>query len=201
MNTGILATTIRRHPFSFFGLAVLWCLAAVWSARADTNLLTNPGFETGNFSGWSAAGPFLGLQAGHTGSFSAYCGSGYNDNGTVGDLFSQTVTTTPGLNYEVSLWVIGNGGAGPDEVYVLWDGSRILSLANQTYGAWTQLEVTVMATSASSTVGFGFRNQPANYDFDDAVVTPNVIVQTPEPSTVTIGALGLAGFVAYRRRR
>jgi hypothetical protein len=181
------------RPFAIS--SALLVLASAQSVRAD-NLLTNPGFETGNFNGWSAVGPFLGLQSGHTGSFSAYCGAGYNDNGTVGDLFSQTIPTTPGLNYDVSLWVLGSGGSGPAEAYVLWDGGKVLDLNNPSFNSWTQLEVTVTATAETTTVGFGFRNQPAAYLLDDASVS-----QTPEPSALALAGMALAGFVIYRHRK
>jgi hypothetical protein len=187
--TGIFKSnrTVRLVAVALIGFA--------GSARADDNLLTNPGFETGSFSGWNVVGPFLGIQGGHNSTYSAYCGAGPGDNGTTGDLFSQTIPTTVGLNYDVSLWVVGTSG-GNGNNYILWDGARVLDEVNQNFGDWTQIEVRVEATSASSTVGFGFVSNNS-YNFDDA----SVALATPEPSTLAIGGLAVAGLAFWRRKK
>jgi hypothetical protein len=172
-------------------------LAASPRVSAD-NLLANPGFETGNFTGWSTTGPFMQVQGGgRTDNFRVYCGSGMNDNGTVGDLFSQSVITTPGMSYDISIWVDGMAG-GPTEAYIEWDSVKVLDLSSTDFAGWTQLQVTVTASSGSSTVGFGSRHDPGAYRFDDASVTLSVV---PEPSTFALGALGLAGLWILRRKR
>ena len=158
--------------------------------------LINPGFETGNFSGWTVTGPFLGVPGGgHTGSFCAYCGSGMNDNGTVGDLLSQTITTVPGANYDISIWVAGSANGGAAETYIDWNGAKVLDLSDATFSGWTQLEATALATGTQSTVGFGSRNDPSAYYFDDA----SVVAAVPEPSAMVLTGLGLAGLWAFRR--
>jgi PEP-CTERM motif len=173
----------------------LLILTIAQPASAD-NLLANPGFETGDYSGWTVTGPFLAVQGvGHTGSFSSYCGAGLNDNGTTGDLLSQTFATTQGLNYDVSIWVIGNGG-GASEAYISWDNVKVLDLYNMDFPSWTQLEITITADATTSTVGFGSRNDPSAFNFDDASVT-----LTPEPSVLALAGVALAGFVVFRRRK
>jgi hypothetical protein len=170
-------------------------LAFTAPALADDNLLTNPGFETGNFSGWNAVGPFRGINGGHLSNFSAYCGAGFGDNGTTGDLFSQTIPTTPGLNYDVSLWVIGTSGGNGDN-YIIWDGTRVLDQPNQDYSDWTQITVRVPATATSTTVSYGFYSGNA-YLFDDA----SVALATPEPSTLALGGLATAALALWRRKK
>lgn len=197
-------TTFQKSTHSFniiklsLGAALVGTLLSLLVAipvKADGNLLTNPGFETGDFSGWSKVGPFTGIQAGHNSTYSAYVGAGFGDNGSVGDLLSQTIATTPGLTYDVSLWVTGSSGGNGDN-YILWDGNRVFDSVNPDYGDWTKLETTVTATSSSSTVSFGSYSGNA-YLFDDAVVA----VPTPEPSTFAIGLMALAGFALVRLRK
>jgi hypothetical protein len=100
------------------------------------NLLTNPGAETGNLTGWTAAGNTgAGVDNGsfdpginpHTGSYDFYGGPG---NGSPLGTLSQTVSIITGgvttglidagtLSADVSFWVQSlNQGAPSDEAYV-----------------------------------------------------------------------------------
>jgi hypothetical protein len=108
-------------------LAVL-CSVSFLSTRAwaQGNLLTNPGFERGSFSGWSVTGtsPTYGVSTAgfiipgtnpptpvvvHSGNYAGYalvC-SFCTEDGDYLEL-SQTVTLVPGDIYTVAFW-LGNG--------------------------------------------------------------------------------------------
>src|SRR5690349_12408753 len=108
-------------------LAVILVLTA---AHAKADLVTNGGFETGSFSGWTVASTSctgVGTNIGtgnpgclnailsdpgpHSGNYAAYLGSGAPDT------LTQNLSTTAGATYNVSFWLAstqcnGNEGCG-----------------------------------------------------------------------------------------
>ena len=95
--------TTRKHVFyGILALVSLLGLGITQSARA--NLITNGGFETGDFSGWTVRGrdndvvgsvPFI---PPHSGNFQALFGVGSNS-------ITQNVATKPGSSYVIDFWL------------------------------------------------------------------------------------------------
>jgi hypothetical protein len=83
---------------------------------------------------------------------------------------AQTFGAIPGGEYLISFWVASDG-AETNELQVVWDGNTVLDLVNLPEAGWTNIQLTVEATSASATVEFGFRDDPSWLGFDDASVT------------------------------
>src|SRR5258708_2856220 len=95
-----------NHKFAITvaALAVAIGLTVSHAAYAQ-ELLANPGFETGDFTGWTQSGNtgFSGATgAPHTGQFGAFFGP----VGSMG-FISQDLATIPGAAYEISWW-LGN---------------------------------------------------------------------------------------------
>src|SRR5262245_30460225 len=98
-----MSSAIRR------GAAAL-VLATFFVGAAQANLVTNPGFETGNFTGWALSGDtfFTGVDgfAPHSGSFGAFLGTSIPiaifpitlpSTGSI----TQTLATTVGVSYNI----------------------------------------------------------------------------------------------------
>lgn len=151
------------------------------------NIVTNGGFETGSFSGWNlnAATTQVGSRTGlvHSGKYGAELGQA-----TSLGYLSQTLPTTAGQTYLLSLWLTNPKnaiGATPNEFQVQWEGATIYDGINLPFMTWTNLQFTVTATAAGSQLQFGFQDDPYYLGLDDISVKPvaaphlREIVQSP----------------------
>ena len=188
------------------------------SALAQANLVANPGFETGDFTGWTLAGD---TRADHSfvsdpdtypgwNEWLPHSGESFAALGAIGsDLsMSQTLATTPGQSYVFSFY-LGSDGETPNEFTALWNGSVVFAQTNEpeTPGhdlihgppaaAYSEYSFTQVATGPSTAIQFNSRNRDGWWALDDVSVT------LPEPSSLAsycAGILALAGCVRYRRR-
>jgi len=140
-------------------------------------LVQNDGFETGDFTDWALNGNgfnytfvtngvfFPSIQP-HSGNFFALLGQ----TGFLGTL-TQNIVTTPGQAYLVSLWMDSPDGGGYNEFSVSWDGNTLFDGVNLPALGWTNLQFIVTATSTSTPLQFGFRDEATWLGLDDVSVT------------------------------
>ncbi len=178
------------------------------SVTYGSNLLTNPGFETGNLTGYTtrgSSGAFLGPQTltPHTGTYECYFGKPNNNAGyyTAQETLTQTVPTTNGGSYLVSFYLNDRGlnhTTGGTTFDVTFGGTSVLTTSGivDTNG-YVQYSAVVTATAASSDLVFSCFNGGVNYLLDDLSVQAAV----PEPSTWAGGALLLGATALTLRRR
>ncbi len=211
----------------FIGVGCVGMLGSLAGYSAlGQNLLVNPGFETGTFSGWTQSGStaFEGVSTSFastpaSGSYSAFFGAvgAYN-------VISQTLTTTPGDTYDIS-FALDNSGGPYSEMFVEWGGVQVFDIQPQASFGWTSFGWNQPALGATTTISFGFEQVPSYFNLDDASVvdlthhdpdqTPVDIQQTDVPGgdngpqkvpdhgsswTAAATLLGLCAFAKYRRR-
>jgi hypothetical protein len=194
------------HP----AVAVTFCCVMPHPASSQ-NLVTNPGFETGDFSGWN----FYTSQGSTVVSshFAAHTGLYYANFGDFTYLpgnISQSLSTTPGQEYQLDFYLanIGEGvNAGPNQ-FIVSEGTDVLAdLIDIPTQPYTDYTYEFVATGASTDLRFAGGDNPFALFLDDVsvvAITSSSAVSTPEPGSIAMlvgcGIAG-AGFAARRRKR
>jgi hypothetical protein len=196
---------VRSRITALIGLLVL----ASASAQAQ-NLVTNPGFETGDFTGWDTTGlgPNASVQSGglaRTGDFAATFGEVAPDL----DVLSQVLTTEVGSQYTLSFFLhtpeFNIGSGSPNSFSVFFAGAPVDGpFTVSDTPDYQQFSYTVTASSTSSELRFEISNDSDFTDMDDVSVTPLVVgAPAPEPGALVLLALGggIAGVLRWVPRR
>ena len=203
---------MNRRNWTLYPVTAVLCLVLSGPVLAADNLIANPGFETGDFTGWTLAGPVEDNTFVSTAGWNEWLphsGDYFAALGAVGsDVFlSQDLATTAGQSYTIRFF-LGSDGETPNDFTALWNGSTLLSLTDEpeTPGhdlingppaaAYVFYSFTEVATGPTTTVQFNTRNDPGWWAFDDISVTA-----VPEPSSLALSGIGFATLAGYARRQ
>ena len=185
---------------SFVAAAIFGMILSAGSANATSscganqdNLVQNCGFETGNLTGWTVDPDFAYLVFNGVGYGGGY-GLVFDGIGSTFPL-SQTLNTSDGTTYSISFLLYGND-VYPDEISLSWSGIQIFDLVNIPPG-WQQYTFTETATSDSTELSFGLRDDNTADVLDEISVTPTGV---PEPSSLAVLGASLLGFRLIRLR-
>ncbi len=194
-------------------LASLGLLSLAALPAAAQNLVVNPGFETGDFTGYTLGGNnnpnnILVATVYVTTApvvFNPHSGTKFAVLGPIGSdgTLSQTLATTAGDQYQVGFY-LASDGATPNDFSASFGGTTLFSQTNipATTG-YVNHTFTVTGTGAPEILLFSFRNDPGVLALDDISVTAANPV--PEASTtVSLGlllCLGLGGLAFSAQRR
>lgn len=183
--------TIGLEVPSGFGAPSLFVKNTI---ATGANLLTNPGFETGDLTGWTIGFGTWAADGTHThgGSWAAEkTGSSTNN------IFYQAVAASPGLIYSETLWAYQASG-GPVSINFscsFFDGPAgtgtplggTATTTSVPSGVWTQVAVSARAKATAQSLRFYISQSAAtNFWYDDGVLTVAQDVGqldfTPEPT-------------------
>jgi hypothetical protein len=181
------------------GLALILAVPLGARAQVVTNLVQNGGFENGVgiFSPWVPESSSIGEDIFWVSPASPHSGALGLFSGVVGTpaFIRQTLPTTPGRTYLLSLWAscsIDVGNSMPNQFVIQWNSTYLLNQTNMVlpvFPAWTNLQFAVTASSSSALLRIGMQDDP------DLMYLDDVSVSVPPPAlqsiTATNGAVGL----------
>lgn len=158
---------------------------------AAQNLLTNPGFETGDTTGWFGFGtPTLTVESAqvHSGSFA--CSVTGRTGTYMGAAQSLVGLLQSGQTYNVSAWVMLNGGTSQTMQLTMQkiDGSgtgyALIASGTVTSSAWTQLSGTYVYNPSGTVTNLNFyievpSSATNSYYIDDVQFGIPVVVSNP----------------------
>lgn len=165
----------KRNWFSLLGVTALLVLIialAVGTVSAQTNLVTNPGLESGasqSPTGWSESGANVDASKSetgspHSGTFKAthWRSSAYSVN------TFQTKTGLTNGSYTLRAWVMSGGGQTTAVMKAENCGGSTQSVNIPTSSSWTQISISnVNVSNGQCTIGFSSvaaANQWFNFD-------------------------------------
>ncbi|GAA2433320.1 glycosyl hydrolase 53 family protein [Streptomyces glaucus] len=186
---------IRRSGAMATGLGLLLTATTLATAplssakTTTTNLLANPGFESG-LTGWTNIGT---SNSAYTQTAGPHSGQTSLVHGKKGQWSVNTVQTLTGLTkgtYTLSAWIKNNGVAAAGlQAYSCGDTAQTLDLPRTTQ--WTRVTLSVSVLSPSCTVGIWSNSAAGTLQADDfsfTRITPG-----------TGGAMAVGGDITYRR--
>lgn len=167
-------------------LAPMIGLAAMPVATAATNLVSNPGFETGTLSGWTCSSQDSAVGSPvHSGSYALSGAATSSDDAQC----SQVIQVQPSSSYSLSAWVegsyvyLGDTGTGTSDTST-WTPSA---------SAWQQLSTTFTTGAATTSVTIylhGWYGQGTYYADDVTMTGPG---GSPPSSPAVPGGLTVTG--------
>jgi hypothetical protein len=128
----------RETPMNRIVATALAAGLSLGAAEASANFVTNGGFETGDFTGWTqfgntaATGVFADATLMPVGTFLAFFGP----IGSTGGI-TQTVGAAPSAALTLSFALRDLSGGPPNFFDVSFNGASLLSITDSTPGPWT----------------------------------------------------------------
>jgi hypothetical protein len=152
------------------------------SASASANLVRNGDFAAGG-SDWTLTGNTA---------FSGFGGERWGDGAAGTDAWlNQTIATVAGETYSLSFDTIVNWG----RMAVALDDTPFFETLDS-----GRFVMSFIAASDNATLSFITHNDPG-FNYLDNVVVDHVDRAVPEPASLALVGLGLAGLGALRRKR
>ncbi len=187
----------------------------VSAAMASANLLINPGFETGDFTGWTQGGWYNGTGGdAHSGVYGACFAISTNNVGENYYVAEQWVPVTGGESYDLSGWVriAGNPTTSESFLELRWLNASGGSegqfgtthvAVQQDYALSSLLGQTAPANAVTARVALVVHTTDTPTDWAWHTFDDISFAAVPEPGTLAMCLMGIGfgAIVMHRRRR
>jgi hypothetical protein len=208
-----------------FGLALFLSVNTQLVLADGGNLVNNGGFETGDFSGWSASGnpsgctnfptgvlklnqvipacggfsTFTNTTAPHSGTYAAFFGSPFP---TSPGVINQDLATTPGGTYDLTFWLMNETGS-TNSFIATFGSDTVLDLTNSDAFGWTKYTFDGLSAPTGDTpLTFTGYNLPSAWVLDDVSVTAaSTGPPVPEPSALMLLISGVISLAALSLKK
>ena len=152
----------------------------------EGNLLQNPSFETGDFTGWSTySGTTIVEDVVHSGKYGI---KSVNTTTEWGTMTKQTVSVTANTDYILTYWYYYDGSDASASFYAMANNSsgtiKSTHVKNMTPNTWNQVTVEFNSASNTSIIVYaknGTANSTGTYYFDDFVLLKVGSTEPEEP--------------------
>jgi hypothetical protein len=174
---------------------------------ARANLVTNGDFETGDFTGWTAASFFIARSS----TFGSFPAGGSSIASTINGVddgaatLIQSLATQPGGLYTLTFDYNSGGNsrsfpAPYAELKIYWDGALVADLVDGAQQWNTSTLPNLGASSTSTTLEFAAYQNPGQDGLDNIDV--ELAAATPLPAALPLFASGLGGLglLGWRRK-
>jgi hypothetical protein len=163
---------------------------ATYLSITPTQLVTNGGFEASlgtTIPGWTRTGDTSADSVIWATDARVHSGTHVYRIGPDNLVFlTQTLATTPGVNYTLSFWLSNPVGGSGTEWLVRVGGTTLADVTNPPSFNFTRFTFNFTATNSSTDLQFGFKHPPDWFYLDDVSVTPtSTTAGSAYPVTVT----------------
>jgi hypothetical protein len=197
---------------SFRSFLVSLIALVVLAGPVGANLVLNPGFETGDFTGWSVTGDGVLIDNvfPNTGLYDAAFSALTTDSDP--GVLSQVLTTSPGLSYTISFALLDEAGFSGDSFIVQFGGYTTTVTGDTAappgdspslYTAFSFTAPSADIVGSNTTLSFeGLQDPSTNqaWNLDDIFVIGSASV-VPEPATWALLLIAFVGLGVQRSLR
>ncbi len=176
-----------------FSIATVALLSA--APAAAVNLISNGGFETGDFTSWTVVAN-QGTNVNNNGPHSGTFDSRLRTNNGISKAISQSVATTLGYAYKLTYWLKNNGDVVDD--FTVTTGTTVTAFGDRSPFGYALFTQNFVGQSGSTLISFFYNHpQPGAFQLDDVSVT---VVPEPAVWVMLVTGFGLVGTAARRRK-
>ena len=195
----LITRTMPRTALQFAVAIAAFALMIVAAPPANALIVNNGGFESGDLltvPGWTQTGNtgFAGVTCGAGVAAEGNCAAFFGPIGSIGGI-QQVLNLVIGNRYLLTFAFRPDGGSNPSFFSAILGGVTLVSLTNPVGTAYQNFSFSVIATAATETLAFNFRDDPG-FLFLDAVS-----VSLPEPGSMGLLAIGFAALLLMGLRR
>ncbi len=165
-----------------------------FTLQVDQNLVHDGSFECGDFSYWSLTGLYATFyNFVDNGDYTFYpTPTGLNDIffGAFGEAnalayLSQPLPTRAGQQYQISFWLENSTGLNPSAFIAQFGTNTLESRSDMPGFDWTEMQYSAVASSNTTLLQFGFRDDEDYLLLDDVSVVPVPGAPAVTPPTIT----------------